>query len=79
MLNRQGRPTQGTVSAHEPHATFTGNRALQQIEPLIFEIGHPETTGVDIDAPAPFKSRLGAHARQGEIGLPGLSEPETMR
>ncbi len=79
MLNRQGRPTQGTVSAHEPHATFTGNRALQQIEPLIFEIGHTETTGVDIDPPAPFKSRLGAHARKGEIGLPGLSEPEAMR
>ena len=28
---------------------------------------------------APFASRLGAHARQSEIGLPGLSEPEALR
>ncbi|MBN9440883.1 MAG: aminomethyl-transferring glycine dehydrogenase subunit GcvPB, partial [Bosea sp.] len=79
MLNRQGRPTQAGEASHEEHLTFTGNKALQQIEPLIFEIGHHEATGVDIDKPAPFKSRLGKHARQGEIGLPGLSEPETMR
>ena len=79
MLNRQGRPTQAGEAAHAEHATFTGNKALQQIEPLIFEIGHHEATGVDIDKPAPFKSRLGKHARQGEIGLPGLSEPEAMR
>lgn len=79
MLNRQGRPTQAGEASHEEHLTFTGNKALQQIEPLIFEIGHHEATGVDIDKPARFKSRLGKHARQGEIGLPGLSEPETMR
>ncbi len=79
MLNRQGRPTQAGEAAAEVHETFTGTRALQQIEPLIFEIGHHETTGVDIDKPAPFKSRLGKHARQSEIGLPGLSEPEAMR
>ncbi|POR49675.1 aminomethyl-transferring glycine dehydrogenase subunit GcvPB [Bosea psychrotolerans] len=79
MLNRQGRPTQAGEAASEQHATFTGNKALQQIEPLIFEIGHHETTGVDIDAPAPFKSRLGKHARKDGIGLPGLSEPEAMR
>ncbi len=29
------------------HPTFTGNRALQQEEALIFEIGRPGTTGVD--------------------------------
>jgi glycine dehydrogenase subunit 2 len=52
MLNRQGRPTQAGEAA-EAHATFTGNKALLQIEPLIFEIGHREATGVDIDAPAP--------------------------
>ncbi|MCO5092350.1 aminomethyl-transferring glycine dehydrogenase subunit GcvPB [Bosea sp. (in: a-proteobacteria)] len=79
MLNRQGRPTQAGEAVREDRATFTGNKALQQIEPLIFEIGHDEATGVDIDKPAPFRSRLGQHARQGEIGLPGLSEPEAMR
>ncbi|MBN9446910.1 MAG: aminomethyl-transferring glycine dehydrogenase subunit GcvPB, partial [Bosea sp.] len=76
MLNRQGRPTAAGEAESRSHETFTGNRALQQIEPLIFEIGHRESTGVDIEKPAPFKSRLGKHARQGEIGLPGLSEPE---
>ena len=79
MLNRQGRPTTPGHAAASDHPTFTGNRALQQIEPLIFEIGHHETTGVDLDAPAPFKSRLGRHARTDGIGLPGLSEPEAMR
>src|SRR3712207_3562815 len=62
-----------------PHPTFTGNRALAQIEPLVFEIGHSETTGVDVDEPEPFTPRLGGLERQEPIGLPGLSEPETMR
>ena len=31
--------------------TFTGNRALQIEEPLIFEIGSPETSGVDFEDP----------------------------
>lgn len=79
MLNRQGRPTQAGTAADHGRETFTGNRALEQIEPLIFEIGHHETTGVDIEKPAPFKSRLGKLARKDGIGLPGLSEPEAMR
>ena len=60
-------------------ATFTGNRGLDQEEPLIFEIGRPEATGVDLDEPAPFEHRLGALERKAPIGLPGLTEPETMR
>jgi glycine dehydrogenase subunit 2 len=59
--------------------TFTGNRGLQIEEPLIFEIGALETTGVDIEEPAAFESRLGDMARDDDIGLPGLSEPEAMR
>jgi glycine dehydrogenase subunit 2 len=79
MLNRQGRPTSSGDAATEAHATFTGNRALQQIEPLIFESGRYETTGVDFDEPEAFTPRLGTLERKNEIGLPGLSEPETMR
>jgi glycine dehydrogenase subunit 2 len=60
-------------------STFTGNRGLQIEEPLIFEIGALETTGVDIEEPAAFESRLGDMARDDDIGLPGLSEPEAMR
>ena len=79
MLNRQGRPTGTGEAAVSERATFTGNKALQQVEPLIFEIGRPETTGVDVAEVPKAASRLGAHARKGDIGLPGLSEPETMR
>ncbi|WP_081940709.1 aminomethyl-transferring glycine dehydrogenase subunit GcvPB [Sphingopyxis sp. LC81] len=58
--------------------TFTGNRALMLEEALIFEIGGSETTGVDFDEAAPAAD-LGALARAAPIGLPGLSESETVR
>ena len=79
MLNRQGRPTAAGESGTSAHPTFTGNKALAQIEPLIFEIGHHETTGVDLDEPDAFTPRLGGMERKDAIGLPGLSEPEAMR
>ncbi len=79
MLNNQGRPTQpGEAQAYTPR-TFTSNRALQMEEALIFEIGRPDTSGVDIEDAGEFKPRLGGMERNGEIGLPGLSEPEAMR
>ncbi|WP_420854350.1 aminomethyl-transferring glycine dehydrogenase subunit GcvPB [Sphingomicrobium nitratireducens] len=76
--------------------TTTGNRALMLEEPLIFEIGDTETTGVDfafagkldlagVEQPkmptsaSDTTSRLGDFARDGAIGLPGLTEPETVR
>jgi glycine dehydrogenase subunit 2 len=79
MLNRQGRPSQAGESAMNSTKTFSGNRALEQVEPLLFEIGRLETTGVDLDEPPAFTPRLGGLERQDGIGLPGLSEPETMR
>jgi glycine dehydrogenase subunit 2 len=60
-------------------ATFTGNRALEMEEPLLFEIGRPESSGVDIEEPEAFEACLGGLERKGPIGLPGLSEPETLR
>jgi len=59
--------------------TFTGNRALMLEERLIFEIGDTSTTGVDIDPAPAAASRLGGLVRSDAIGLPGLSEPETVR
>ncbi len=59
--------------------TFTSNRALDIEEALIFEYGRAEVSGVDIDEPEPFASRLGGLERHAEIGLPGLSEPEALR
>jgi glycine dehydrogenase subunit 2 len=60
--------------------TSTGNRALMLEEPLLFEIGRADVTGVDlpaVDADAP--TRLGGLARSEPIGLVGLTEPETVR
>jgi len=77
MLNRQGRETApGTAEAKAD--TFTGNRGLALEEPLIFEIGDSERTGVDLPTPPKVASRLGGLERE-PIGLPGLSEPETVR
>src|SRR4029453_18447331 len=61
--------------------TTTGNRALMLEEPLLFEIGDTETTGVDFEAgprPSPG-NRLGNLARNQPIGLAGLTEPEAVR
>ena len=78
---KEGRPTAPTPveDAHMAPATATGNRALMLEEKLIFEIGSTDTTGVDFaDAPQ-AASRLGSLARTDGIGLPGLSEQETVR
>ena len=79
MMNREGRPTAPQGGALSAHQTFTGNRALQVEEPLIFETGRLDVTGVDVAAPAQVASRLGAFERRGSMGLPGLTEPEAMR
>src|SRR3546814_4096403 len=47
-------------------------------EPLLFEIGSTGTPGVDFDGAAPAAD-LAAPARTAPIGLPGLSESETVR
>jgi glycine cleavage system P protein (glycine dehydrogenase) subunit 2 len=74
------RPTTPANESGEAQ-TVTGNRALMLEEPLIFEIGTSEQTGVDF-APGPRPSpgnRLGGLERSRPIGLPGLSEPEMVR
>ena len=78
-MNRQGRPTEPVEALSNAPRTFTGNRALRIEEALIFEIGRPEVTGVDLDEPAEFTPRLGSLERKAGIGLPGLSEPEAVR
>ena len=60
-------------------ATFSGNKALMLEEPLIFEIGDTRTTGVDFAEGDVAHDRLGGLTRKTPIGLPGLSEPETVR
>lgn len=65
---------------HNGPATTTGNRALMLEEPLLFEIGRSDVTGVDLPPLDPAASnRLGGLERAAPIGLAGLSEPETVR
>ncbi len=59
--------------------TFTGNRALMLEEPLIFEIGSGDRTGVDFDLVVPETDDLVGLLRTAPIGLPGLSESEVVR
>ncbi len=83
-MNREGRPTRPEAAQGQVD-TWTGNRALMLEEPLLFEIGDTETTGVDFDSPQRAggsesgKDRLGGLRRNRPIGLAGLSEPEMVR
>jgi glycine dehydrogenase subunit 2 len=59
--------------------TVTGNRALMLEEPLIFEIGSTQQTGVDFVEVPKRATRLAGLERNRAMGLPGLSEPEAVR
>ena len=80
--NRSGwKPTaggNGEVSDAAP-PTHTGNRALMLNEPLIFETGSTTRSGVDLPPAPDVEDRLGGMERAEPIGLPGLSEAETVR
>jgi glycine dehydrogenase subunit 2 len=78
-VNAGGWRPERPGSAEGSAETFTGNRALMLEEPLLFEIGDIGATGVDFADVAKAADRLGGLARHREIGLPGLSEPETVR
>src|SRR4051812_3086885 len=60
-------------------STVTGNRALMLEEPLLFEIGSTEQTGVDFAQVPQRPTRLANLERSRPIGLAGLSEPEAVR
>ncbi|RJY09874.1 aminomethyl-transferring glycine dehydrogenase subunit GcvPB [Aurantiacibacter aquimixticola] len=81
-INQSGwKPGTPVASLEEgDHPTVTGNKALMLEEPLIFEIGTTETCGVDLpETQTDLPSRLGSFVRTDGTGLPGLSEPETVR
>jgi glycine dehydrogenase subunit 2 len=75
----QLRSTTGEAGEYQTPRTLSGSRGLLQKEGLIFEIGDRERTGVDLPTPSGRPDRLGGLRRQGQIGLPGLSEPEAVR
>ena len=80
-MSSQGRPT--SIPAHQrdamPTETVSGSKGLLQREDLIFEIGSVDKTGVDLPEPVGNRSRIGDVVRETPVGLPGLSEPETIR
>jgi glycine dehydrogenase subunit 2 len=78
-INQSGWKPEMTAGSGDAPLTQTGNRALMLDEALIFEIGSGETCGVDLADVPQAKSRIGGLARERAIGLPGLSEPETVR
>ena len=77
-MNTVGRPTTPNTVDSKP-ATLTGGRGLLQDEMLLFERDGWGKTGVDLATPKTNGSDLGDLVRKDPIGLPGLSEPETMR
>jgi len=74
-MNTQGRPT--TPSAVKGAAA--GPAALLPAEPLLFEIGDRDHSGVDLPDVEIPDGRLGGLRRKSELDLPGLTEPEAMR
>jgi glycine dehydrogenase subunit 2 len=74
-----GRPTRPEGVVDSAPRSLTGGRGLLQDEPLIFELGGWDKTGVDLPAPEHDASDLGDLVRAAPIGVPGLSEPEAVR
>jgi len=70
IMKTEGRPTTPEAVNMNERQTVSGSKGLNQAEKLIFEVGTPRRTGVDLPEPKGTKSRLGGHARKGEIGLP---------
>ena len=78
-MNTQGRPTAPASASGATFETVSGSRGLLQHEDLLFEIGTPETTGVDLPKPKGTKNRLCGVKRKMDTGLAGLSEPQAVR
>ncbi len=80
MLNNKGRVTQPpTQETFQAISTVSGHKGLSWEEPLIFENGGLDQSGVDLPDVPETGTKLGDLARTDEIDLPGLSEPEAVR
>jgi glycine dehydrogenase subunit 2 len=73
-----GRPTRPEEMLDGATAA-PGPKGLVQYEPLIFELGGWDKTGVDLPATPGDISDLTGLTRGEPLRLPGLSEPETLR
>src|SRR5688500_4874312 len=74
------KPEMGSGGGVGGMATSSGDRGLMLEEPLIFELGQLGKCGVDFEeVEGEILPALGCFQRQASLGLPGLSEPETVR
>jgi glycine dehydrogenase subunit 2 len=73
-MNNQGRPT-GIGST----APAGAGSSLLPNEPLLFEIGDTDHSGVDLPDVKIDDTHLGGFARKSPLNLAGLTEPEAMR
>ena len=55
------------------------NKGLNHDEPILFDIGDIDKSGVDLNKPTFKENFIGECFEDREIGLPGLSEPESIR
>ena len=83
-MNSQGRPTAPTADNDTGEMTpvfesFSGHKGLRIAEPLVFELGTTQTTGVDVEDVEDFELSVGGLQRDSEIGCPGLAEPDVVR
>ena len=73
---KPGTPVEGHNAMSGPD-TATGNRALMLEEPLIFEIGRPDTTGVDLPpVPANAPDRRGGWSGAQQSACPVSPSPK---
>ena len=75
-MNAQGRPT-GVGDTQQ--GAREQRSALLPDEPLLFEIGDTEHSGVDLPDAEIDGTHLGGFARKSPLNLAGLTEPEAMR
>jgi glycine dehydrogenase subunit 2 len=73
-MNTQGRPTgPGTAGV------AASGSALLPDEPLVFEFGDTEHSGVDLPDVEVGRDRLGGFERKSPLNIAGLTEPEALR
>ena len=67
----QGRKNVPTGGSSAPaNQTISGSKGLDFDEPLIFEMGEAERTGIDMDVVEVTDARLGGLRRKESVGLP---------
>ena len=78
MNNVRPATPNATGAASSGHTSLGGGVCCKD-EPLLFELGGWDKTGVDFDPPDHSAGDLGDLVRAAPIGLAALSEPETLR